>query len=516
MAMLSSSVKSQRQLGGAALQDGQRDAWALGRTGEDEQRVARRHSRGQRRRHADAAADRLGTGCRCRCRAAAAAEAAGPAAATLPPARPTCIGDALVQAARELAVLWRAGACAAPVADGSGVVLAVEGGGAGQRQRLQVGWVVLQRLLDQLQRLAQQVAALLHGQHVGLVDEDLRVARCQLQRACEGAAGFGVALHHRIAAPEHDPAFEVGDIAGRLLFHALGQLGDHRLHVLRRRFARRGARLRRQRRRVAERCIQAQHQHRHRHRQQQQRRARRAGCAPAPAPHFLPRTRDARSRRGRCGAALHRCAPCARSWSNCCSCVFSTCRFDWLALGAAEAAGARRSALSTIHNASNNRAAAMAQNKAMLSAAPRPANGARARFRWPAAAPTISAAADVEDQAQQRHTQQHEGPAPQQPGAALHRRAVEHEVTVALHHEVEDLRFALPLLQLQADLLAQVHRQVGVRRSDGLVLAHQAAQLLGDAHHLGLEHRVLGARSGFLGHGQAAQQRQHQQQQPMH
>ena len=78
---------------------------------------------------------------------------------------------------------------------------------------------------------------MLHGQHVGLVDHDLRIVGHQLQRTAEGAAGLGVALHHRVAAPEHDPAFGVGHIAGRLLFHALGQLGDHGLHFMRRRRA---------------------------------------------------------------------------------------------------------------------------------------------------------------------------------------------------------------------------------------------------------------------------------------
>jgi hypothetical protein len=142
----------------------------------------------------------------------------------------------------------------------------------------------------------------------------------------------------------------------------------------------------------------------------------------------------------------------------------------------------------------------------MLRLSLRRAGGAHARPRRPAR--------DGQGQADQRRSQQQEGPAPQQPGAALHRRAVEHEVAVALHHEVQDLLLTLALLQLLADLFAQVHRQVGMRRGNGLVLADQAAQFFGDAHDLGFEHRILGQGLRFLGCQWAGQAEQQQRQPP--
>jgi hypothetical protein len=59
----------------------------------------------------------------------------------------------------------------------------------------------------------------------------------------------------------------------------------------------------------------------------------------------------------------------------------------------------------------------------------------------------------------------------------------------------------LARLQLDRDLLAQVDRQVGMGRRDGLVLAHQATQFLGDRQHSGLKLRVGGAGHGLLGTG---------------
>ena len=115
-----------------------------------------------------------------------------------------------------------------------------------------------------------------------------------------------------------------------------------------------------------------------------------------------------------------------------------------------------------------------------------------------------------------RH-QQHEGSDPQQPGGRFDGRLVEHEVAVALHHVVEDLALALAGAQLFADLVLQVGGQVGARGGDGLVLAHQAAQLVGDGQHALLERRVLGHRTGFLrGREQGGQRAGQGDQQLMH
>ena len=54
------------------------------------------------------------------------------------------------------------------------------------------------------------------------------------------------------------------------------------------------------------------------------------------------------------------------------------------------------------------------------------------------------------------------------------------------------------MLKLGPDLLAQVEREVSLRRGQRLVLADQAAQLLGHCHHAGFECGVGVERHGFL------------------
>ena len=66
-----------------------------------------------------------------------------------------------------------------------------------------------------------------------------------------------------------------------------------------------------------------------------------------------------------------------------------------------------------------------------------------------------------------------------------------------------------PLAQHVAHLVAQVDREVGVGVGNGLVLAHQAAQLGGDAQHLRFQLGVgRGQRrvGGVHGRGQAQRQ----------
>eukprot|EP01136_Pigoraptor_vietnamica_P019918 Opistho-1_new@68104 len=97
-------------------------------------------------------------------------------------------------------------------------------------------------------------------------------------------------------------------------------------------------------------------------------------------------------------------------------------------------------------------------------------------------------------QAPQR--KQHEGPEPEQRGAGFQRRAVEHEVAVALRHEGQDVRLAAAAAQLLAYLPAQVHRKLGMGRGHGFVLADQAAQLFGNRHHPRFQRGVGHARRG--------------------
>jgi hypothetical protein len=101
---------------------------------------------------------------------------------------------------------------------------------------------------------------------------------------------------------------------------------------------------------------------------------------------------------------------------------------------------------------------------------------------------------------------------PQQRGAGLERRAVANEVAIAVGHELHHLLVAGAAAQLLADLAAQVVGEARMRVGNGLVLAHQAAQLGGDAQQACFEHRIGRHRLGFLGHRAGAAQRQGQPQ----
>src|SRR5579859_6605048 len=78
---------------------------------------------------------------------------------------------------------------------------------------------------------------------------------------------------------------------------------------------------------------------------------------------------------------------------------------------------------------------------------------------------------------------QEKRPEPEEHRGRLERRPVEHEVAVAVHEVVDDLPLAPARLELLADLPAQVEREVGVGIGERLVLAYEAAQLLGERHH---------------------------------
>ena len=113
-----------------------------------------------------------------------------------------------------------------PVGDGRSKVLALERGAAGEGQRLQVAGLDLQRARDQSGRLARR--ALGHGgQHIGVVDQQLRIVRRQRHRARIRLDCFGEALQRGIRAAEHEPACRVIGLG----LHALSQLLDHRDHV---------------------------------------------------------------------------------------------------------------------------------------------------------------------------------------------------------------------------------------------------------------------------------------------
>src|SRR5439155_3384881 len=81
-------------------------------------------------------------------------------------------------------------------------------------------------------------------------------------------------------------------------------------------------------------------------------------------------------------------------------------------------------------------------------------------------------AADAPNQNTNSGNQKNKWTEPEEKRARLERRAVEHEVAVARHHEVDHLALACTARELRADLVAQVHGQAGVRLRERLVLAY--------------------------------------------
>ena len=100
-------------------------------------------------------------------------------------------------------------------------------------------------------------------------------------------------------------------------------------------------------------------------------------------------------------------------------------------------------------------------------------------------------AAQAAHQHHQAGQQQRERPDPERRRAGLERRPVEHEVAVARHHELAHFTLARALGELLAHLVAQVdgERRIGV--GERLVLAHQAAQLVGQRGDALVENRIL-------------------------
>ena len=97
---------------------------------------------------------------------------------------------------------------------------------------------------------------------------------------------------------------------------------------------------------------------------------------------------------------------------------------------------------------------------------------------------------DVQHQHQQGNCQQRKRPQPQQYGGGFKRWTVQHKVAVTLDHEIQNLLLRLALRELDADLVFQVNRQIGMRRGYGFVLADETPQLFGNHHHAGLKGRV--------------------------
>ena len=185
---------------------------------------------------------------------------------------------------------------ALPVVHCTLVVLAVEGRRSGHRQCLPVRRVDLERAVDELHRLAAQIAVLAHRQRVGIVGEEVGFVRHQCGQPFIGCCGFGEAPHRVVAARQDDPALDIV----RFLLESRGQLLDHLVHLLGVELVRRvdGRRDRRKRLRRAELPVEQSGEQRHGNRNDDGGRA--TGlCRRRPAPcarHDLPRAGGARAR----------------------------------------------------------------------------------------------------------------------------------------------------------------------------------------------------------------------------
>ena len=114
-----------------------------------------------------------------------------------------------------------------PLRRRGGIVAARESRAAGERQRLEVPRLELERARDQPLGLAFQAAAARHGERFGEIGEQLRVARRAHRRLGVRVGRLGKALERGIGAPEQFPA---GDVIG-VFAQVGGEALDQRLEL---------------------------------------------------------------------------------------------------------------------------------------------------------------------------------------------------------------------------------------------------------------------------------------------
>ena len=105
-------------------------------------------------------------------------------------------------------------------------------------------------------------------------------------------------------------------------------------------------------------------------------------------------------------------------------------------------------------------------------------------------------------------TSSNSGPNHRSTVVSFDRRPIQHEIAVALHHEIDHLRFAFALLQFFAHLVLEIDGEPGVRIRDRLVLAHETAQLGRDRRHALFERRILRCRRRFTAKRRSAEREQ--------
>ena len=139
--------------------------------------------------------------------------------------------QASIQASSKITVRCgqRLGPC--PVSHSSCSVLAFERCRSGQGQGFEVDRVDGQGPLDQPGGFASSALTLQNSQHVGMVGQQLGIARRQLSGAQVGLISLCKTLHGGIGACQHFPGLRVRRLPRRRVFQALCQLRHHGLDL---------------------------------------------------------------------------------------------------------------------------------------------------------------------------------------------------------------------------------------------------------------------------------------------
>jgi hypothetical protein len=96
-----------------------------------------------------------------------------------------------------------------PVLGGGGELLSVACCGTGQQQRLRLVGVELEGSLDQLGRLALQLAVIAAAENIRVIGEQDRVLVDQRGGTAIGIGRFGKTFQHLVRTRQHDPALTV-------------------------------------------------------------------------------------------------------------------------------------------------------------------------------------------------------------------------------------------------------------------------------------------------------------------
>ena len=109
------------------------------------------------------------------------------------------------------------------------------------------------------------------------------------------------------------------------------------------------------------------------------------------------------------------------------------------------------------------------------------------------------ATVQIDIEGNQRAEEKNGGTGPQNHRTGLKRRVVEHKVAVAVDHVLDDFFVGAAGIDLLDHLIAQIDGKFRIGVGNRLILANEAAQLLGNPQNALVSNRVIGRRNGFLG-----------------